>query len=73
MTCKNHTRELLSARGDSRSDPPPVLNPGRFCFRKTTTFADFGPSEQQRLVCARQLTGSVLHRCWFTQEMAHAA
>lgn len=39
----------------------------------TTTFAEFHPSERQCLVCVRQFTGSVLHRCWFTQEMAHAA
>lgn len=40
---------------------------------ESTTFADFQTSECQCLVCSRQFTGSVLHRCWFTQEMAHAA
>lgn len=71
MTCKNHTRELLSA---FRSPPPrPVLNPGRFCFRKTTTFADFGPSERGSVSSARGslqvvcYTGVGLHRKWHMQ------
>lgn len=67
MRKKNHMRELLFSISIL------LLNPGRFCFKKTTTLADFGLSERQRLVCAPQLTGSGLHRCWFTQEMAHAA
>lgn len=49
--------------------PPLTL---RFSFRNTT-FADFHLRGWRRLVCARPFTGSVLHRCWFTQEMAHAA
>lgn len=67
-------QELLLAvspqRGVSRSAPLLTLE---VLALETTTFADFHPSERQCLVCVRQFTGSVLHRCWFTQEMAHAA
>lgn len=60
---------ISTARGNSLNSSP---HPGGSAL-ETTTFADFHPSERQCLVCVRQFTGSVLHRCWFTQEMAHAA
>lgn len=52
---------------------PPALNPGRFSFSKTTTFADFRPSVNGSVSSARGslqvacYTGVGLHRKWHMQ------
>lgn len=63
---------LLAASLQWRVTLAQLTSSWRFCF-KNTTFAHFYLSECYCLVCVGRFTGSVLHRCWFTQEMAHAA